>query len=173
MNIILRSPLVQDAFDIRRIQAEGWLDNNLSTETGVTEEFLSIKLGLSLPPQKVKVNQTKKLIKKNTVGYFVAEYEGKVVGWIMGRSHDEDRQIYSFGIYVDRAFRNKGIGSRLMKSFLDIHKEKKIKIEVTSRNVKGIRFYESFGFHVAAQDKHYFDGYGQVYLPIVVMQNYE
>lgn len=168
--ITIRKPIVEDAFDIRRIQSEGWLDNNLSPETGITEEYLRSKRNISIPPSDEKIRETASTIEKNEGDYFVATNSGKVVGWIMSSPKDGD--IYGFGIYVDRQHRGKDVGSMLLQKLFSVGKRKYF-IEVTSTNLHGIKFYEKHGFKVIRSEKHYFDDEKIIFLPVVIMQNYE
>lgn len=171
MEITIRPPTPEDAFDIRRIQAEGWLDNNLSPDTGVTQEFLRTHRGISIPPSEEKVVETKHMIEENQGNYFVATIENKVVGWIMGRAKEDG--IYSFGIYVDRLYRNQRVGTKLMTVFMERNGGKKTSIDVSASNTEGIKFYEKFGLRIARYDKHYLNDDKSVYLPTVIMQNYD
>jgi ribosomal protein S18 acetylase RimI-like enzyme len=171
MEITIRPPTPEDAYDIRRIQAEGWLDNNLSPDTGVTHEFLKTHRGISIPPSEEKVTETKRMIEENQGDYFVATIDNKVVGWIMGRTKEDG--IFSFGIYVDRLFRNQKVGTKLITVFMERNGGKKISIDVSASNTEGIKFYEKFGLREVRHDKHYFGDDKSVYLPTVIMQNYE
>ncbi len=171
MDVTIRPPTPEDAFDIRRIQAEGWLDNNLCPETGVTREFLKTHRSISLPPSEEKVAETKKTIEENQGNYFVATVEDTVVGWIMGRAKEDG--IYSFGIYVDRRYRDQGVGTKLMTVFMDQNQGKKTSIDVSASNTEGIKFYEKFGLRIGRYDKHYLNDDKSVHLPTVIMQNYE
>lgn len=171
MEITIRPPTPEDAFDIRRIQAEGWLDNNLSPDTGVTKDFLETYRKISIPPSAEKVEETSKTIQENQGNYFVATIEDKVIGWVMGRAKEDG--IFSFGIYVDRQYRGKGVGTKLMTAFMKRNGGEKISIDVSSLNTEGITFYEKFGLRVVRHDKHYFGDDKSVYLPTVIMQNYE
>lgn len=170
MNIVIRKPVASDAFDIRRIQAEGWLDNNLSPETGITEAFLRSIRGISLPPNEKKIEETVTTIEKNEGGYFVATDNDAVVGWIMSGVQKDG--TYGFGIYTDRKYRGMGIGSKLMNALLSVG-NRRFTIDVTNTNTHGIRFYEKHGFKVVRSEKHYMDDEKKVFLPVVIMQNYE
>jgi ribosomal protein S18 acetylase RimI-like enzyme len=171
MDITIRPPTPEDAFDIRRIQAEGWLDNNLSPDTGVTKDFLEKHRKISIPPSAEKVEETYKTIQENQGNYFVATIEDKVVGWIMGSAKKDG--IFSFAIYVDRRHRDQGVGTKLMTVFMERNGGKKTSIDVSASNTEGIKFYEKFGLRIARYDKYYLNDDKSVYLPTVIMQNYE
>ncbi|MBP6994032.1 GNAT family N-acetyltransferase [Candidatus Woesebacteria bacterium] len=171
MKVVIRPPTPEDASDIRRIQAEGWLDNNLSPQTGVTREFLEKQRGISVPPSNIKVAETAKMIREAQGNYFVATVEDNVVGWIMASANKDE--VYSFGIYVDRRYRNQGVGTKLMAVFIEHSGGKKMSINVSTMNQDGVRFYEKFGLKVVRPDKHYLNDDKSVYLPTVIMQNYE
>lgn len=171
-NLIIRKALLGDAFDIKRIQIEGWYDNNISPRTGVTVEFLEKSRGMVLPPTSEAVEEIRSRISNiETNNYFVAEMDDRVIGWIAG-PFALGKSVAGFGIYVDRDHRDTGIGTNLLQIFLTNCSEKRLTIEVTETNKRGIQFYERFGFRISENKKHYFDDNHNVYLPVVVMRNY-
>ncbi len=170
MNITTRYATVDDAVAIRRIQTEGWHDNNISPETGVTVDFLVNTRGYTVVPNPAKVDLTKKTIQDDPFSYLVADDAGQVVGWIRKWTKDG---ASGFGIYIDRAYRAMGIGTLLIQRFLDENECTDLQISVTKSNTKGIRFYERFGFHIVGEVNEYFDDAKTIYLPTIIMQNYE
>lgn len=171
MKILIRSAQPTDAYDIRRIQAEGWIDNNLSPVTGITQEYIAQVLKISLPPCADKINETKMLIEQSPDEYLIAEIDKNVVGWVVRHSYAEG--VWAFGIYVDRLYRGKGAGTKLMSQFLSKYPDEKFKIIVSKSNTAGIRFYTGFGFQIRGKHKEHFDDDAVNYLPIVIMQNYD
>lgn len=75
---------------------------------------------------------------------FVADFEGKVIGWIdLENLHTPD--ISWLNIYVDKAWQGKGVGRLLMNSILEKHGNIEIHVATPEKaNLKG--FYEKFGF---------------------------
>ncbi len=174
MNISIREVTVDDAYDIRRIQAEGWFDNNISPSTGVTVEYLQQTKGHTLPPSPKKVEQMKEIITKacseGANWGWVAVDSDKVVGFIWMHSAKSDET--SFGIYVDRQYRDRGVGTALIQEMLHTHPNKKFSLSVTKDNEPGIRFYERLGFKQVKEEKWYISDGSPAYLPTIIMQNF-
>lgn len=174
MNISIRQVTPDDAYDIRRIQAEGWHDNNLSPSTGITTKFLQNVKGLVLPPTPEKVAQMRELLSNDAQGTknksWVAVDSGKVVGWVS--AHSTDGEEIELGIYVDREHRNMGVGGLLMDEVMRTHGTKKLTLMVTKTNIKAQRFYEKYGFRPIKEHKYFMKEDTNVYLPTIIMQNY-
>ncbi len=174
MNISIRQVTPDDAYDIRRIQAEGWLDNNISPSTGVTVEYLQEVKGYILPPTPEKVAQMRELLindilcKKNKG--WVAVDSGKVVGWVS--AHATEGEEIELGIYVDREYRNRGVGGLLIDEVMRTHSTKMLTLMVTKSNKKAQKFYKKYGFQPIKEHKHYMKDDTKVYLPVIIMRNY-
>lgn len=87
--------------------------------------------------------------------YFLAEEDGKIVGFVAGKIEDKpgfyiERKIgILFQVFVEEEYRNKGIGIRLIKKFISWLKYKKIKnirLEVFLNNRTALKLYENLGF---------------------------
>ena len=91
---------------------------------------------------------------------FVAEINTTVVGWA-SLSKLYDRKAYSnsseISIYVDEAFRNRGIGYSLMEYLISYVKETKcthtIIARIADENNVSIKLHEKFGFVYAGMLK--------------------
>lgn len=83
---------------------------------------------------------------------FVAEIEGKIIGLLQltKKKHQRVSHVGQFGISIQLAFCNQGIGKKMMAKMLDwVEKEtsiEKIILEVFSNNERAIHLYKSFGF---------------------------
>ncbi len=174
MNISIRPAIPEDAYDIRRIQAEGWLDNNTSPGTGVTVEYLQKVKGHTLPPSPEKVAKMREIIanatKDGSQWGWVAIDNDKVVGFIWMHSVNSDET--SFGIYVDRQYRDRGVGKLLMEQMLNSYPTKKFSLSVTKGNEPGVRFYERFGFKQVKEEMWCISEESPAYLPPIIMQNF-
>ncbi len=174
MKISIRQVTLDDAYDIRRIQIEGWLDNNISPGTGITTEYLQNVKGFALPPTYEKVAQMRELLTNDIQGMknkgWVAVDSGRVVGWVS--AHSTDGEEIELGIYVDRKHRNRGVGGLLMDEVMRTHSTKKLTLMVTKTNIKALRFYEKYGFRTIKEHKHFMKGDTDVYLPVIIMQNF-
>lgn len=90
-----------------------------------------------------------KIIAKNII--VVAEEKKKIIGfcWTVFYSHGNSSFAYIEEIFVDKKYRNKGIGEKLIKE--TIRKLKKMKIAVvftttSKKNKFAQRFYRDVGF---------------------------
>lgn len=88
---------------------------------------------------------------------FIAEINGKVIGYIAGRLLSTDRYasrtVENFAeidnMFVLEKYRGKGIGTQLVKAFLKWSKARKvdrIKVVTAAKNKKGQNFYKQNGF---------------------------
>ena len=174
MNISIRPAVPDDAYDIRRIQAEGWLDNNISPSTGVTVEYLQKVKGHTLPPSPEKVAKMREIIANaandSSEWGWVALDGDNVVGFIW--MHYAKSEETSFGIYVDRQYRDRGVGTALIQEMLHTHPKKKFSLSVTKGNGPGVRFYERFGFKQVKEEMWCMSEESPAYLPTIIMQNF-
>ncbi len=94
---------------------------------------------------------------KNYARLWVAETEGRVVGYICfwviaGEAHLAN-------IAVHPSFRGRGVGSKLLKTFLRYakrHGAKRAFLEVRASNRIARRFYEKFGFEKEGVRRSYY-----------------
>lgn len=88
---------------------------------------------------------------------FVAELDGKLIGYLLGEIAPKDeytyRKINSYAelieLFVLDEHRSNKVGSQLTNTFVNWCKEKsveKIKVEVMKQNYSGINFYNKNGF---------------------------
>lgn len=97
-------------------------------------------------------------IAANPTGIFVAEADGKPVGYITTRVDQATKvgRIPNLGVLP--AYRNSGIGRKLMdKAFAYLRSEgmECVRIETLDQNAVGQRFYPSCGFIEVARQIHY------------------
>ena len=93
-------------------------------------------------------------------GFFVAEENGTLVGFIAGIYEDGDARILMLAVMGE--FRRRGIGTALLNSFINscnLNGIRKIYLEVRISNVGAIRFYKYMGFvEGSIYPKYYEDG---------------
>jgi ribosomal protein S18 acetylase RimI-like enzyme len=91
-------------------------------------------------------------------GIFVAEEEGRLVGYITTRV-DRFTQIGRIpNLAVDAAYRNRGIASALIQRALDYFEAEGLamaKIETLVQNERGQNLYPRFGFEEVARQIHF------------------
>ncbi len=91
-------------------------------------------------------------------GFIVAELNGIVIGYVVGFMESEKTgRIFSLAVHPK--YRNRGIGSSLLKEIIDVIKKNKaneIILEVRQSNIKAKKFYEKHGFYQFGIIKNYY-----------------
>ena len=96
-----------------------------------------------------------KNVRSRTKKAVVAEYEGKIIGYLLGgiqKRPDIFKNRYMgfiFDIAVTKFWRNKGIGTRLIKEFILWSKEKElhhVELYVVPENENALKFYKKHDF---------------------------
>ncbi|MBQ8923619.1 MAG: GNAT family N-acetyltransferase [Lachnospiraceae bacterium] len=88
---------------------------------------------------------------------FVAEDNGKVIGFISVNNHSEYDYIYLDDYCVREEYRGKGIGSKLMAMAFEFAKDKQINqilTHVENANKESIEFYKNRGFKLVEEQGH-------------------
>lgn len=128
-----------EAFVIRRMQADDldrvmqiWLESNLQAHDFVPEDYWRGQYG-----------NVRQMIPVAEV--YVCEVHRQVVGFI----GLVDK--YISGLFVDSAFRSRGVGKRL----LDYAKALKpsLTLNVYKKNIRAVRFYQREGFMIEREDR--------------------
>lgn len=84
-------------------------------------------------------------------GFLVAEYFGKLVGVLAGIISGKSRGRILI-IAVEKNYRYRGIGTSLMKAFMEhcaLNGIREIELEVRKSNATAIRFYTRLGFEIS------------------------
>jgi len=87
-------------------------------------------------------------LENNPDTFLVAEYMGKVIGYVMGYLRP-DLEGHIMSIAVNREYRGNGIGSALLTEVIERlikRGARYIGLEVRVSNEKAIKLYERFGF---------------------------
>lgn len=93
-----------------------------------------------------------KILANNKETMLVAETSKGIVGWIVFFSQNRIRLSHtgSFGMMIDKDFRDKGIGKLLIKGLLDWAESnpliEKVSLGVFSTNERAIALYKKMGF---------------------------
>lgn len=125
---MIRKAKLEDALWIAKLEQETFSDP-------LSEEFI-----------------TNDLKNNPFANYFVAELDGKVIGYI-GSWITDNTEILNF--CVDINYRNNGIGNELFDAVNNIHIGM-ISLEVRETNLGARRFYERQGFKSVAIRKNYY-----------------
>lgn len=87
--------------------------------------------------------------------WFLAEAGGKVVGFIDGKIEKKDaffrerKRGAIYHLFIDEEYRNKGIGTELVKALVSWFRKNKIKtieLDVSQKNKTAVKLYEKIGF---------------------------
>jgi phosphinothricin acetyltransferase len=82
----------------------------------------------------------------------VAESEGVLIGWgslNVFNARPAYKHVADFSVYVERAWRGKGVGHRLLERLIEIAREigyHKMVLSTFPTNAGGVRLYERLGF---------------------------
>lgn len=115
----------------------------------------------------IKVSETKadrRLIRENLLTalndknhlFFVAKLRGEIIGYINGKIDDWNSSMFVQELFVNKPYRGKGIGAKLLDRFKDIGINKDLRIiflDVPPINKKARSFYRKYGFAVAGEIK--------------------
>lgn len=101
-------------------------------------------------------------------GFLVYEVNGDVVGFICGTILDQE-SVRILMLAVHPLYRNRGIGSELLQTFVEVSSSrgvKRIVLEVRVSSSKAIKFYQKRGFKVTNKLEDFYtngeDGYKMV-----------
>jgi ribosomal-protein-alanine N-acetyltransferase len=96
----------------------------------------------------------------NPQGFFVAEVEGKVVGYAVGALIHGRGHVMSLAVHPH--YRRRGIATALMKTLEEALTSKgatELRLEVREDNVEAAAFYEKLGYRaVGRRSRYYSDG---------------
>ncbi len=87
--------------------------------------------------------------------YYLAEQDGRIVGFCMLRGWDEGYDVPSFGVFVDHEWHGRGIGRRLAEFAICECVRlgcAKLRLTVYESNVRALGLYASLGFQESRRD---------------------
>lgn len=79
------------------------------------------------------------------IHFLVCLLDGKIVGGISCYFVVDELEVLNF--FVDDLYQRKGIGTALLDYVIKITSPKSIILEVRKNNIKGLSFYEKYGFN--------------------------
>ena len=107
------------------------------------------------PDQEIDVDEVRRtLLAKHDedfiLGYFDGEKLGGMIGVIRHTNAKRRHKAWVWGMYVDEAYRNSGVGKRLLETALALAREfkdlRKVTLTASSTATSAIRLYMRFGF---------------------------
>jgi len=91
---------------------------------------------------------------------FIAEVEGKIVGFANFSSVKEEGQIDLLAIYLYAEYQGQGIGSALLNEGIKkVDNAKEIRVNVEKDNHIGMSFYKTKGFEIMNEFDEDFNGH--------------
>ena len=108
--------------------------------------------------------------------FLIAEASGRTIGALTcgGGSLKADRHMTALGIYVAKAWRDRGVGSALMKACVEWAQAspvvERVELEVFAGNARAIHVYEKFGFvHEGVKRRLYYQNGSPVDMAIMAL----
>jgi ribosomal protein S18 acetylase RimI-like enzyme len=92
-------------------------------------------------------------------GFFVAEVDGQVCGYVDLLMQPWQHQGWIANLAVDRAYRQRGIGTALMRQARQWAWEQGLHVimaEATTKNYPALCFYQKLGFRFCGFNDHYY-----------------
>jgi len=141
--IVIRKALKSDAPIMHKIDVDGWMQNFVDEDHGITAEVLKNKYGRNHGDvEKIKVFET--MIDDESNAFFVAEKNGTVIGWVNIENLNSDK-IHWINIYVSKDEQNQGVATRLMNHLLAEYGELETHL-ATPLKANLSNFYLKFGY---------------------------
>lgn len=101
--------------------------------------------------------EIKNHLQKKDIYYFVAQMGEEIIGYISAKSVLDEVDLWY--IAVESQYQNQGIGSRLMKEFMDdmnLNGMQQITLEVRKSNQSAIHLYKKYHFKEISIRKDYY-----------------
>jgi len=98
-------------------------------------------------------------LRRHAASTFVAEVDGRVVGYVATRIYSSVLTGHIANMAVCRQYQGIGVGKALMRAALDYFRREGMhyaRVETLEQNYKGRRFYPAFGFKEIGRQVFYF-----------------
>lgn len=125
---------------------------NLLTESEKSEA----RFDLTIRPSEESKRNLKRTLKRELKDkleriYFVADYKGKLIGFISVYKSQSTPEVGWIGdLFVKEEFRRRGMATKLIEKatvWLKKHRKKSIRLTVHRRNKRARRLYKKVGFY--------------------------
>ena len=151
--MVLRPFQSSDLEELRRITVEGFdgiaIDQNVEKALGVLGQH---------DWRRRKARHVDEDVEANAMGVFVAEENGKILGYVSTRLERETGKGRIPNLAVDREARGQGVGRRLIAHAVDYFRQQGmtfVMIETMANNPVGQHLYPSCGFVEVGRQIHY------------------
>lgn len=152
-NVKIRLAKVTDLDEIQELLEEVWLDTYPNEKLGITKEIIAKRFesNKSNPEEMQKRRESF----KEGPGYWIAEEDGKVIGFVRAYKLENDNgQIKA--ICLSPKSIGKGFGRMLMETALDHLKDcKEVIVECAAYNERALNFYKKFEFDNSVEIEAY------------------
>lgn len=143
--IKIRKSVPEDVYGIREVERITWIHTYPNENAGITLEDIKSKYkDDNTSCGKQKIEERKKRYKDKTKQTWVAEEDGKIIGFCVAGNENGKNRILA--IYVLPSYQGKGIGHQLITQGLKWLGDRKIYINVVEYNVNAKNFYKNYGF---------------------------
>lgn len=150
MNITIRKMHYEDTKKVQSLAKTTW---NATYEGIIPLEVQNNFLNLYYSDESMKQRIERSIV-------FVAEVEGKVVGFANYSTVREGGKVELAAIYIYPEFQSKGIGTALIQQAVkELKGIKEIYINVERDNKNGMNFYKAKGFKIVKESDVEFDGH--------------
>lgn len=109
-----------------------------------------------------KKNLIKDLESNTFLNHYVAEKDGRIVGFYISSQVLDEVEIFT--IAVERDHKNMGIATSLLNHLIATSLKNNIKqiwLEVSTKNIPAINLYKKFGFEIMGIRKNYYQKVGE------------
>ena len=131
-----------------------------------TDIFAAIRLAYDNLPERYSPSIFNYFYESFANGFLVAEEYGKIIGFIIGvKTFEKSARILMLSVHSD--YQKKGVGTKIVASFLEEMKRlniKNIELEVRVNNLNAINFYKKLNFKIMEKIKHFYPNGEDAYI---------
>lgn len=150
MNITIRKMHYEDTKQVQNIAKTTW---NATYEGIIPLEVQNNFLSLNYSDESMKQRIERSIV-------YVAEVEGKVVGFANYSKVRDGGKVELAAIYLYPEFQGRGIGTALLQQAVkELEGIKEVYINVEKDNKIGMNFYEAKGFEIVKESDVEFNGH--------------
>ena len=150
MNITIRKMQYEDTKQVQNIAKTTW---NATYEGIIPLEVQNNFLNSAYNDESMKQRLERSIL-------YVAEVDGKVVGFANYSPVRDGGNVELAAIYLNPKFQGKGIGTALLQQAInELEGTKEIYINVEKENKIGMTFYKAKGFEIVKEFDDEFDGH--------------
>lgn len=163
--LTVREATPADIGEIRRITELGW---NAAYSEILSEDVIDAAMAAFDP------EATRESVETDEVGYFVAERDETVVGYLNGGPSQQEGVAVLGSIYVEPDYWGEGTGTALLRAFEEFCRRRgieTIKLKVIAGNTVGISFYRKHGYE--ERDRRENDLFGETVSELIFSTSVE